>query len=77
MQQHSARVYYRDMIVDEYFVDLIIQGRRLIELKTVSALTDAHRVQCTNYLKATGPQLRLPQTFGKPRLEIKRVANGL
>jgi hypothetical protein len=68
---------YRDILVGEYFVDLLINDVLLVELKTVKALDDAHRMQCTNYLKATGLQLCLLLNFGKPRLEIKRVAHGL
>ena len=49
---------------------------RLVELKTVKALDDAHRMQCTNDLKATGLKLCPLPNFGKPRLEIKRVAHG-
>ncbi|HXA21523.1 MAG TPA: GxxExxY protein [Acetobacteraceae bacterium] len=49
----------------------------MVELKTVKALDDAHRMQCTNYLKATGLQLCLLFNFGKSRLEIKRVVHGL
>jgi GxxExxY protein len=76
-QQCGARVYYRDVVVDEYFLDLLIEDVLLVELKTVKALGDAHRMQCTNYLKATGLQLCLLLNFGKPRLEIKRVVHGL
>ena len=68
---------YKDILVGEYFVDLLINDVLLVELKTVKALDDAHRMQCTNYLKATGLQLCLLLNFGKPRLEIKRVAHGL
>ncbi len=49
----------------------------LIELKTVKALDGAHRMQCTNYLKASGLRLCLLLNFGKPRLEIRRVVHGL
>jgi GxxExxY protein len=77
VQQCSAKAYYRDVSVGEYFVDLLVQDTLLVELKTVKALADAHRMQCTNYLKATGLQLCLLLNFGKSRLEIKRVANGL
>jgi GxxExxY protein len=49
----------------------------LVELKTVKALDDAHRMQCTNYLKATGLHLCLLLNFGKSRLEVKRVVRGL
>jgi GxxExxY protein len=37
-----------------YFVGLLISDMLLVELKIVKALDDAHRMQCTNYLKATG-----------------------
>jgi hypothetical protein len=49
----------------------------LVELKTVNAPDDAHRIQCTNYLKATGQHLCLLLNFGRPRLAIKRVVHGL
>jgi GxxExxY protein len=77
VQQCAARVYYHGVMVGEYFVDLLVADVLLVELKTVKALDDAHRMQCTNYLKATGLQLCLLLNFGKPRLEIKRVAHGL
>jgi GxxExxY protein len=47
------------------------------EVKAAKALGDAHRMQCTNYLKASGLHLCLLLKFGRPRLEIKRVALGL
>jgi GxxExxY protein len=75
-QQCGAKVYHRD-VVGEYFLDLLVKDVFLVELKTVKALDDAHRMQCTNYLKATGLQLRLLLDFGKPRREIKRVVHGL
>ena len=77
VQQYGAKVHYKDILVGEYFVDLLINDVLLVELKTVKALDDAHRMQCTNYLKATGLRLCLLLDFGKPRLEIKRVAHGL
>ena len=77
VQQCSARVYYNDMVVGEYFADLLVEDVLLVELKTVKALDDTHRMQCTNYLKATGLRLCLLLNFGRLRLEIKRVVQGL
>jgi GxxExxY protein len=76
-QQHGSTVTYRDVLVGEYFVDLLIEGAVLVELKVVKALDEAHRLQCVNYLKATGLRLCLLLNVGNPRLEIKRVVNRL
>ena len=77
VQQYGAKVHYKGILIGEYFADLLINDVLLVEVKTVKALDDAHRMQCTNYLKATGLRLCLLLNFGKPRLEIKRVAHGL
>jgi GxxExxY protein len=77
VQQCSVSVYYNDAVVGEYFPDLLVEDVLLVELKTVNGLDNAHRMQCTNYLKATGLRLCLLLNFGMPRLEIKRMVNGL
>ena len=77
VQQYAARVHYKDILVGEYFADLLVNDVLLVELKTVKALDDAHRMQCADYLKATGLQLCLMFNFGKSSLEIKRVVHGL
>jgi hypothetical protein len=45
----------------------------IVELKTLTALDDAHRRRCLNLVKVTGLSLCLPINFGTPRLDIKRV----
>ena len=77
VQQSSVKVYYDGVVVGEYFPDLLVDGALLVELKAVAALDNMHRMQCTNYLKATGLRLCLLLNFGKPRLEIRRVAHDL
>jgi len=77
VQQFGVRVYCKDVVVGEYFVDLLVEDVLQVELKTVRTLDDARRMQCVNYLKATGLQLCLLLNFGNPRLEIKRVVHGL
>ena len=77
VQQSGSKVHYKGVLVGEYFVALLVNDVLLVELKTVKALDDTHRMQCTNYLKATGRRLCLLLNFGKARLEIKRVAHGL
>ena len=77
VQQRGMRVVYDGTVVGEYYADLLIEEKLLVELKTVKALEEAHCAQCMNYLRATGLSLCLLLNFSKPRLEIKRVANYL
>jgi len=76
-QQQGITVNYDGVVVGEYAADLLVEGTIMVELKAIKALDNAHTAQCINYLKATGLQLCLLLNFGKPRLEIQRVANGL
>ncbi len=76
VQQVGLAVTYDGVMVDQYFVDLVVEHALLFELKTADAFDEGHRAQCVNYLKASGLRLCLLLNFGKSRLEIKRVANG-
>ena len=53
-----------------YQPDFVCFGKIILEIKAVSELTDDHRAQVHNYLKATGYRLGLLVNFGakgKPR----------
>jgi GxxExxY protein len=73
-QQKPIQVYYDEVIVGEYFADLVVENTVLVELKAVKALDESHQAQCINYLKASGLRVCLLLNFGKSRLEIKRMA---
>ena len=53
IQEHPIDVLYRGVVVGQYFADLIVEGRVIIELKAVKALDEVHSAQCINYLAAT------------------------
>ena len=76
-QQHGIRVMYDGVAVGDYAVDLLVEGSLLVELKCVKALDNIHSAQCLNYLRATGLHLCLLLNFGRPRLEIRRIALGV
>ena len=65
---------YDDVQVGEYYADIVVNDEVIIELKTVSELNAVHMAQCLNYLHATGLPKCLLLNFGKPRIEIKRIA---
>lgn len=45
----------------------------IVELKTVSQLSQQHRAQLLNYLKATGIPVGLLINFANPKLEYRRL----
>ena len=74
-QQRPIGVTYKGVLAGEYFADLLVEGAILIELKTAQALDGTHRAQCINYLRATGKRLCLLINFGRPRIEVQRIAD--
>ena len=76
-QQVTVPVYYEGRVVGEYVPDLLVEGAVIVELKAIDALAKIHRVQCINYLRATGLHLALLLNFGRPRLEVARIALNL
>jgi GxxExxY protein len=76
-QQTSITVYYNGIVVGQYVADLVVEETVVVELKASKTLDPAYTAQCINYLKATGLHLCLLLNFGKPRLEIHRVAHEL
>ncbi len=74
-QQHAIMVRYDDVAVGDYTADLLVEEIIVVELKAMKALDRVHAAQCINYLKATGLRICLLLNFGKPRLEIQRIAN--
>ncbi len=71
---------YKGLIIGEaYWLDLLIENKVIIELKTVSKLLDIHKVQLLMYLKLTNKKLGLLINFNEILLKhgIKRIANNL
>jgi GxxExxY protein len=77
VQQHRIAVHYDGIVVGEYTADILVENTLLLELKSVRALDNNHCAQCQNYLKATGLRLCLLLNFGRPRLEIRRIIDGI
>ncbi len=63
--QKPIGVYYDDIKVGEYFADIIVENRVIIELKAAESLKKEHEAQLYNYLKATNIEVGLLLNFGK------------
>lgn len=74
-QQYPLEVFYEDKVVGEYFADLLVENKIILELKAIKAMEDIHLAWILNYLKACNMEFGLLINFGKPRVEIKRVVN--
>ena len=66
-------VRFRGEVVGEYYADLFVEGKVIVELKAVKALAPEHLAQVINYLKATGIEVGLLINFGRPKLEYRRL----
>lgn len=66
-------VLYKGTDVGRYVADIVVEDSMIVELKTTEALTGAHIAQTLNYLTVSAIPVALLITFGKPRVEYKRL----
>ncbi|MBN1391533.1 MAG: GxxExxY protein [Sedimentisphaerales bacterium] len=64
-------VYYDGQVVGEYFADIVVADKVILEIKAVQTTSPAHEAQLVNYLKATKIDVGLLLNFGES-LEVKR-----
>jgi GxxExxY protein len=79
-RQVSIPIEYAGEYFDEGFrVDLFIDGKVIIELKSVEKITPAHQKQLLTYLKLTKTKLGFILNFGAAIMKdgINRIVNGL
>jgi GxxExxY protein len=69
------KVSYHNKIVGDYFTDIIVEDKIVVEVKAVNKLDSIYEVHLVNYLKATGISVGLLINFGQS-VEIKRRVFG-
>ena len=72
-QQKIYRVYYKNVHIDDYIPDLLVNDGLIVEIKVVENICDEHIGQVINYLKISGCNLGLILNFKHSKLEWKRV----
>jgi GxxExxY protein len=68
-RQKKIVIHYKERVVGTHRLDFVVDNAIVLELKAVSALTDAFKQQTLSYLKATGLRLGILINFGTPRVE--------
>ena len=72
-QQHPLNVHDVDgTIIGEYFADLLIDNRLIVELKAAKTIADEHVAQTLGYLKASKIEHGLLINFGSYRFQIRK-----
>lgn len=70
--QKQIKVYFKNQLVGEYYADLLVEDKVIVELKACELLMNAHMAQLMNYLKATEIEVGLVLNFGEEP-EFKRI----
>ena len=69
--QYPIKVYYDNSIVGEYYADLFLESKIIVEIKAIEILVKESELQLINYLKSTNVEVGLLLNFGK-KPEVKR-----
>jgi len=75
--QVPIKVSYKKENVGEYFVDILVEKKVIVEIKTVETFDKIHEAQLLNYLKASGIQVGLLVNFKHPKADVKRMVLNL
>jgi GxxExxY protein len=78
-RQVAVPIFYDDIRFDEGFrADLIVNGKVILELKSIERVTNAHKKQLLTYLRLTGLKVGYLLNFGEALMKdgITRTING-
>jgi GxxExxY protein len=71
--QRVINVIYKGKKIGVHRLDLVVEGKVVVELKTVERFSIHHKAQLTSYLKASGYKLGILVNFLKGKVEYRRV----
>ena len=79
-RQKPLAVVYKGITLDcGYKLDIVVEGKVILELKSVNKIEPIHDAQLLTYLKLAGLKLGILLNFNVPVLKdgIKRIVNNL
>ena len=63
-KEYPISVYYKGVCVGDYYADIMIEDKIILELKAVKTILPEHIAQLNNYLRATNAEVGLLLNFG-------------
>jgi len=70
--ERTVDIVYRGEVIDQYRLDIVVDGKIVLELKAVDELHPRFEAQLLSYLRASGLHLGLLVNFGSNKLQIIR-----
>jgi GxxExxY protein len=71
----NFEIKYKDKVIDLYRADIVVDGKVILELKSVETLHPRHSAQLISYLKASGLRVGMLVNFGDEKCFIVRKVN--
>ncbi|NQV50951.1 MAG: GxxExxY protein [Candidatus Marinimicrobia bacterium] len=68
----SMEVRFKNVVVGNYFADLLVDGKVIVELKVAKFYNKQDEAQLLNELRASEIEVGLLINFGKEKVEFKR-----
>ncbi|MEI7900493.1 MAG: GxxExxY protein [bacterium] len=70
-----AQVFFKDVCVGDYFADLVVEEKVVVELKVARELNPADEAQLINELLALHKEVGLLINFGRDGMKFRRAVN--
>ena len=71
--EQPIKIRFKGAIVGDYYADLFVEGKVIVELKAAKVYRPKDEAQLLNELKATGVEVGLLINFGAQKVEFKRL----
>ena len=71
-EEKNLKVYYDNQVLGDFFIDLYVEDKVIVELKSVQHLVKEHEVQLVNYLQGLQKDIGLLINFGPSGVDVKR-----
>jgi len=73
VSQSPIKVFYEGEVIGEYYADILVDNKVIVEIKAAKQLVEENEAQLLNYWKATDIEVGLLLNFGTEP-EVKRKA---